>query len=51
MNSRTGSDRAEAHPAMTAQDDRPLTEDRAPDSVATIQEWSAGYVVRHPSPR
>jgi phospholipid/cholesterol/gamma-HCH transport system permease protein len=33
---------------MTAQDDRSLSEDRAPDSVATIQEWSSGYVVRHP---
>ncbi|WP_459955304.1 MlaE family ABC transporter permease, partial [Mycobacterium avium] len=33
---------------MTAQDERALDEDRAPDSVATIQEWSAGYVVRHP---
>ncbi len=33
---------------MTAQDDRSLNDDRAPDSVATIQEWSAGYVVRHP---
>lgn len=33
---------------MTAQDDRPLTEDRAPDGVAAISEWSAGYAVRHP---
>lgn len=33
---------------MTAQDDRARTEDRAPDNVATIQDWSAGYVVRHP---
>lgn len=32
---------------MTARNDRLLNGDRAPDSVATIQEWSTGYVVRH----
>lgn len=33
---------------MTIQDDRSLNDDRAPEGVATIQEWSTGYVVRHP---
>ena len=33
---------------MTLQDDHSLNDDRAPGGVATIQEWSTGYVVHHP---